>query len=132
MKKALVDINGNITDVVEAGDEFQVYEGADATCIWMDVPADVVVDENIIVVNGSFVKQLNIQDTSEGRSIARRVSYGDVGEQLDMIYKDKLNDTTIWKDYIANIKATVPAPSEGTEATGVAPTPREEPQWLKL
>ncbi|SVC57357.1 uncharacterized protein METZ01_LOCUS310211, partial [marine metagenome] len=35
----------------------------------MDVPADVVVDENIIVVNGSFVKQLNIQDTSEGRSI---------------------------------------------------------------
>ena len=132
MKKVLVDIYGNISNVVEAGDEFEIYDGADATCIWMDVPADVVLDENTIVANGSFVERLNIQDTSEGRSLARKVSYGDIGSQLDMIYKDELNGTTIWKDHIANIKATVPAPSEGTEATGVEPTPREEPQWLKL
>ena len=132
MKKALVDINGNITDVVEAGVEFQVYEGADATCIWMDVPADVVLDEHTIVVNGSFVERLDSRDTIEGRSIARRVSYGDIGEQLDMIYKDELNGTTIWKDRIANIKATMPAPSEGTDATGVELILRTEPQWLKL
>tara|TARA_B110001454_G_scaffold170456_1_gene160972 strand:- start:1156 stop:1554 length:399 start_codon:yes stop_codon:yes gene_type:complete len=132
MKKVLVDIYGNISDVVEAGDEFEIYEGADATCIWMDVPADVVISKSIMVVNGSFVERLDSRDTIEGRNLARKVSYGDIGTQLDMIYKDELNGTTIWKDHIANIKATVPAPSEGTEATGVEPTPREEPQWLKL
>ncbi len=130
MKKVLVDIYGKISDVVEAGDEFEIYVGADATCIWMDVPADVVLDENTVVVNGSFVERFDSRDTIEGRNIARRISYGDIGEQLDMIYKDELNDTTIWKDHIANIKATMPAPSEGTEA--IEPTPREEPQWLKL
>jgi hypothetical protein len=132
MKKALVDIYGNIGDVVEAGDEFEIYDGADATCIWMDVPADVVLDEHTIVVNGSFVERLDSRDTIDGRSIARRVSYGDIGDQLDMIYKDELNGTTTWKDHIANTKATVPAPSEGTEAIGVELILRTEPQWLKL
>ena len=42
---------------------------------------------------------------------ARQVAYGDLGSQLDMIYWDKLNDTTTWQDHIAKVKADNPKPS---------------------
>ena len=38
----------------------------------------------------------------------RRVEYGDLGEQLDMQYRDLINDTTIWKDHVAAVKADNP------------------------
>lgn len=41
-------------------------------------------------------------------SQARRVAYGDLGEQLDMQYRDLINDTTIWKDHVAAVKAANP------------------------
>lgn len=38
----------------------------------------------------------------------RREAYGDIGDQLDMIFKDQLNGTTIWKDHIESVKAAHP------------------------
>ena len=38
------------------------------------------------------------------------LAYGDVGDQLDMMYKDQLNGTTTWKDHVANVKATTTKP----------------------
>lgn len=38
--------------------------------------------------------------------------YPSIGDQLDMQYKDKLNNTTIWFDTIAAIKAAHPKPTE--------------------
>jgi hypothetical protein len=35
----------------------------------------------------------------------RREAYGDVGDQLDMQYWDRVNDTTVWADHIATVKA---------------------------
>ena len=40
----------------------------------------------------------------------RRVAYGDIGDQLDMRYKDLLNGTTTWKDHIAKVKSDHPKP----------------------
>lgn len=38
----------------------------------------------------------------------RRAVYPDIGEQLDMIYWDKINQTNIWADTISKIKANYP------------------------
>ena len=42
---------------------------------------------------------------------ARQQAYGDLGSQLDMMYWDKVNDTTTWQDHIAKVKADNPKPS---------------------
>lgn len=40
--------------------------------------------------------------------VARMSQYGDIGEQLDMQYKDAVNGTTTWKDHIAKVKSDFP------------------------
>tara|TARA_R100001509_G_scaffold150809_1_gene109960 strand:+ start:543 stop:845 length:303 start_codon:yes stop_codon:yes gene_type:complete len=42
---------------------------------------------------------------------ARQEAYGDLGTQLDMIYWDKVNNTTTWQDHIAKVKSDNPKPS---------------------
>lgn len=63
----------------------------------------------------------NLGDIYDGTNIApppevvisdykqlRRNAYPYWGDQLDMIYWDKVNGTTVWVDTIADIKATYP------------------------
>jgi len=40
----------------------------------------------------------------------RREAYGDIGAQLDMQYWDGVNDTTVWADHVATVKAAHPKP----------------------
>jgi hypothetical protein len=35
----------------------------------------------------------------------RREAYGDIGSQLDMQYWDGVNNTTVWADHVAAVKA---------------------------
>jgi hypothetical protein len=46
-----------------------------------------------------------------GYKEARKQSYGSIAEQLDMQYWDLVNDTTTWKDHIAQVKSDNPKPS---------------------
>jgi len=41
---------------------------------------------------------------------ARQQAYGSVQDQLDMQYWDSVNDTTLWADHIAQVKADYPKP----------------------
>lgn len=41
----------------------------------------------------------------------RRAAYPAVGEQLDMLYWDSVNKTTVWADTIAAVKALYPKPA---------------------
>ena len=41
----------------------------------------------------------------------RRAAYGPVEDQLDMMYWDKVNATTVWPDHIAAVKAAHPKPA---------------------
>jgi hypothetical protein len=43
---------------------------------------------------------------------ARRSEYPELTEQLDMMYWDQVNGTTVWKDTIESIKAKYPKPVE--------------------
>jgi hypothetical protein len=40
----------------------------------------------------------------------RENAYKPITEQLDMIYWDQVNNTTNWKDHIADVKTTYPKP----------------------
>jgi len=50
-------------------------------------------------------------DQQFGYIEARQNAYLPIGEQLDMQYWDKVNDTTLWKDHIAKVKSDNPKPS---------------------
>ena len=54
--------------------------------------------------NSKFDNQEN------GYKEARQQAYGSIAEQLDMQYWDLVNDTTTWKDHIAQVKADNPKP----------------------
>ncbi len=42
----------------------------------------------------------------------RAIAYPSIQEQLDMMYKDQMNDTTTWKDAITKVKTDNPKASE--------------------
>ena len=50
-------------------------------------------------------------EQQNGYKQARQEAYGDLASQLDMQYWDLVNDTTTWKDHIAQVKSDNPKPS---------------------
>ena len=109
-KFALVNrFTGNLTDICNEADKFEVYQGADAEFKWCEVPDDTTYDH--YMVNGVVIHREDNEDLREDAEVTRRLAYGDVGEQLDMIYRDNVNGTTEWKDHVANVKATTTKPS---------------------
>ena len=55
--------------------------------------------------------QSKLDEQDNGYKRARQEAYPSIGDQLDMLYWDKVNDTTTWKDAIADIKTDNPKPS---------------------
>ena len=100
---------GQISDIVDEADKFDVYEGADATMKWCEVPDNTTYEHTMI--NGVCCARADCEDLRVGQELERVNAYGDLGAQLDMQYKDQLNGTTTWKDHIANVKASIAAPS---------------------
>ena len=52
-----------ITDICEEGDEFQIYDGADATMKWMEVPDDTTNEHRM--VNGVIYCLLYTSDAAD-------------------------------------------------------------------
>jgi hypothetical protein len=100
---------GMLSDFVDEADKFEIYEGADATDKWMEVPDDATFEHKM--VNGVVIHHNEQEDLREEAVVDRRNAYGGIDEQLDMQYKDLLNGTTTWKDHVANVKATTTKPS---------------------
>jgi|TARA_B100000902_G_scaffold171821_1_gene166084 hypothetical protein len=101
--------NGGLSDICDEADKFEVYEGADASMKWCEVPDGTTYDH--FMCNGVVINHKENEDLREEAVVERIIAYGDVGEQLDMQYRDALNGTTEWKDHVANVKATVTNPS---------------------
>ena len=55
--------------------------------------------------NSKFDQQEN------GYKTARQEAYGSIQDQLDMIYWDGVNGTTLWADHIAQVKTDNPKPA---------------------
>ena len=100
---------GMLSDFVDEADKFEIYEGADATDKWMEVPDDATFEHKM--VNGVVIHHNEQEDLREEAVVDRRNAYGGIDEQMDMMYKDAINGTTTWKDHVANVKATTTKPS---------------------
>jgi len=49
-------------------------------------------------------------DQQFGYIQARQEAYSSIAEQLDMMYWDGVNGTTVWADHIAQVKSDYPKP----------------------
>ena len=74
---------------------------------------------NISSVAKPTDQQLNALDSAADLSerqnaarAARKKSYGDLGDQLDMQYHDSVDGTSTWKDHVAKVKTDNPIPTE--------------------
>tara|TARA_B100000131_G_scaffold292906_1_gene307788 strand:+ start:240 stop:668 length:429 start_codon:yes stop_codon:yes gene_type:complete len=101
--------SGALSDICDEADKFEIYEGADAELKWLEVPDDTTYEHAMI--NGVVVHRSDNEDLRQDAGVERIIAYGDVGEQLDMMYRDQVNGTTEWKDHVANVKSTTTKPS---------------------
>ena len=106
-KRVLVNYAGVVEQVVEPGDEFEIYEGPDATVRWCNCDDDDV-NDSWILEQGVWKQNV---EAPPSYAVLRRSAYGEIGEQLDMLYKDMVNGTTNWVDHIAAVKEVVPGPN---------------------
>jgi|TARA_B100000073_G_scaffold63025_1_gene46628 hypothetical protein len=111
--------NGQLTDICEEEDKFEIYEGPDAELKWVQVPDDCTYEH--FMVNGVCVHRDDTEDLREKAIVERMLAYGPIGEQMDMQFRDSRDGTTTWKDHVANVKATTTAPSSIPE---FSPNPR--------
>lgn len=116
MKKALVGYQGYIHEIKEPGEDYEIYEGPGAAMAWVDAPDEISLDWTLEYSpkKGHMVwVEREAPYTDPG--MARKIAYGDVGEQLDMLYKDMVNGTSNWVDHIKNVKETLPKPEKKEE-----------------
>ena len=112
---------GQLNDICDEADKFEIYEGADSDMRWCEVPDDTTYEH--FMVNGVVIHKSLTEDLREEATVDRMLAYGDVGEQLDMQYKDSLDGGTRWADHVANVKASTTAPRDIPE---FVPNPKHD------
>jgi hypothetical protein len=131
MKRVLVDFKGSVQGIANVGEEFEIYEGPDAALRWVNCDNDNV-NPSWILVNGTWYEDVSAPPSYE---VLRRGAYGEIGDQLDMLYKDMKNGTTNWIDHIETIKSIVPGPNSAEAKAVLAARPpipwcsQESPAW---
>lgn len=114
MKKALLHSAeiGRVCEVVESGQEFEVS----SEFSWIDCPDDVISSHTYDPITETF-KAFDILTmpgfAENAYKIARSIAYTDVGNQLDMLYKEITATGSIsingpWMTHIATVKANIP------------------------
>lgn len=56
------------------------------------------------------ISELEAQEAATRYQKERAASYAKIGEQLDMIYWDQINQTQTWIDHISSVKDSFPKP----------------------
>jgi len=120
MKKVLISYQGWVSQIVEPGEEYEIYEGPDATIAWVDAPDEITLDwtlewspnqETMIWVDRDAPYTDNV--------VARKVAYGRLEEQLDLIYHDIEQNGALtadgeWYKHVSTIKSIIPKPTAQT------------------
>ena len=83
-------------------DEFEVYQGDDSPIKWVTCDDDNVTNLWVLC-NGEFFDSKDRLERNQ--SMKRKVEYGMIEEQLDMMYWDQVNGTTTWKDHVTAVKS---------------------------
>jgi hypothetical protein len=114
MKRALLHSLevGRVCEVVEVGQEFEVS----SEFSWIDCPDDIISSHTYDQTTKTF-KAFDILTmpgfAENAYKVARTIAYTDVGNQLDMLYREIIATGTIavdgpWMTHIATVKATIP------------------------
>ena len=82
MKRALISVTGFPTDIVEAGEEFDIYTGPGSKFRWVDMPDEGTIDWKLEF--NEWIPDHGHVDVSQ----ARVVGYGDQGAQLGRLFDD--------------------------------------------
>jgi hypothetical protein len=116
MKKVLVGFQGYINEIKEPGQDHEVYTGPDATFLWVDAPDDV---EVFWTLEYSPSKKCMVwckrPQPFTNLNVARRVAYGEVNEQLGMLFDDikehgAVTRDGLWFQHVEYIKSVIPKP----------------------
>jgi len=119
MKKVLVSLEGYVMQVEEPGSDFDIYEGPDATFAWVDAPDDVTLQWTLEYSpsQGKMI-WVNRDAPPVDLGMQRRVAYGTVEDQLDMLYHDMKDGNLTsgsWFNHIDIIKKSIPKPPPSEE-----------------
>jgi len=116
MKKALVSYQGFTGQIVDPGEDFDIYEGPDAAMAWVNVPDNIQPEWTL---EWSPSQQEMIWIEREGaftsNEVARKVAYGEIGAQLGQIFDDikehgTLTADSTWFQHIQNVKTLIDKP----------------------
>lgn len=120
MKKVLISYQGWISEIREPGEEYEIYEGPDATIAWVDAPDEVTLDWTL-EYSPSQDQMIWVERDAPytDNTVARKVAYGRLEEQLDLIYHDieqngQLTADGEWFKHVSSIKAIIPKPKPQT------------------
>lgn len=120
MKKVLISYQGWISEIREPGEEYEIYEGPDATIAWVDAPDEVTFDWTLEwSPNQERMVWVERDAPYTDNAVARKVAYGRLEEQLDLIYHDieqngGLTANGEWFKHVSAIKSIIPKPKAQT------------------
>ncbi len=116
MKKVLISYHGWISEIREPGEEYEIYEGPDATIAWVDAPDEVTLDWTLEYspTKGEMV-WVERDAPYTDNAVARKVAYGKIEEQLDLIFhgiaqNGALTTDGAWFQHVTAVKSMIPKP----------------------
>jgi hypothetical protein len=131
MKKALMDYTGYVADVVEPGEEYDLFFGRGCAQMWVNAPDNITKSWTLEwSPAASDMIWIERTETYTDPATARTVAYGQIGEQLDMLYKDLAagrdlaGTDALWYNHIRQVKENTTSPSSVEEV--MDPTMTEE------
>lgn len=111
--KALISTleNNRIAEVRKDSEIFDVYK----TFKWVDCPDECTTMWTYDSANNEFIPNRKYDEyfEKEGYKLARVIAYKNIGEQLDMLYRELKDKGSIdingeWFAHIENVKASIP------------------------
>lgn len=120
MKKVLIGYQGYVSEIRNPGEEYEIYEGPDATIQWVNAPDHITLDWTLEWSPGrKEMVWVERDGPFTDNAVARKVAYGEVGAQLDMLYHELKTNGSIspngdWFQHITNVKSIIekPVPQE--------------------
>jgi len=137
MKKALVDFTGYVADIVDPGEEYTLFFGRGCSQMWVNAP-DGILNTWTLEWSASANDMIwveRVEAYSDPMTI-RKVSYGEIGQQLDMLYRDLAAGKTLnaadaeWFNHVKTVKENTVQPSTVEEPMDPSMTEDEIEEFM--